>query len=139
MPGGAELPLGGSETQLGDYEVLGVIARGGMGVVYKARHRKLNRVVALKLIRSARIDRQAQRFQAEAEAAAKLDHPHIVPVYEVGEVDGRQFIAMAFIDGASLGARVRRRPARRGRPRLGFARWPGPSPTPTPTASSTAT
>ena len=87
-----------------DYELLGEIARGGMGIVFKARQKKLNRVVALKMILSGELadDAQVARFYSEAEAAARLDHPGIVQVYEVGEVGGRHFYSMAFVDGQSL-------------------------------------
>ncbi len=94
---------------LGDYEVLQEIDRGGMGVVYKARDRKLNRIVALKLIRSGELasDEEVQRFLSEAEAAAALVHPGIVPIYEVCSRDGLVFYTMAFIHGRSLADMVK--------------------------------
>ena len=97
-------PGPGCRHWIGDYELLDVVGRGGMGIVHKARHHALNRIVALKVTREDRVltSETALRFRREAAAVAKLDHPHIVPIYEVGESAGQQFYSMAFIEGISL-------------------------------------
>jgi WD40 repeat protein len=94
------------------YELLGLLGRGGMGVVYKARQTALNRVVALKMILTgSQADKlERERFVAEARAAARLQHPHIVSVFDVGECGGQPYCALEFIDGGTLRAHLAGRP-----------------------------
>ena len=106
-PGEIGLQPGTRIGYFGDYELLKVLGEGGMGVVYKARQLSLNRPVALKMIKSARFASadDVRRFQNESEAVARLDHPNIVPVFEVGQHEGQHYFSMKFVAGESLDKR----------------------------------
>ena len=97
-PAGADLPW------IPGYDVEALLGRGGMGVVYKARHRRLNRPVALKMLLAGAYAaaHERARFQREAEAVAGLRHPNIVQVYDVGDHEGRSYFSMEYVEGGSL-------------------------------------
>src|SRR5689334_12858207 len=116
---GTQEPSGGVQSaqqpdltplrSFGQYELLAEIARGGQGVVFKAWQGSLNRVVALKMIAlgSWATEPHLKRFKTEAEAAANLDHPQIVPIYEIGQVGGQHYFTMKLVEGISLKQAVR--------------------------------
>src|SRR5436309_3543325 len=101
-----DVPSSGSRIE--DYELPNEIARGGMGIVYRARQRTPSRIVVLKMILPAHLNSLGaiDRFRAEAEAAASLDHDSILPIYAVGEADGAPFYSMKFAEGGTLSARI---------------------------------
>jgi hypothetical protein len=110
-------PAAPAPVRVGEYDILGELGRGGMGVVYRARHRRLRRTVALKMLLNGGFadGHQRARFRAEAEAVARLQHPHIVQIYEVGEHDGGDglpwpYFTLELVDGGSLSGRMGGRP-----------------------------
>src|SRR6266850_4931262 len=99
------------ETTIAHYRIMEPIGKGGMGAVYKAYDKKLQRVVALKLLPPEYISQQdrRRRFFQEARAASALNHPHILTVYEVGEDEGKPYIAMEFVEGETLRQKIKSR------------------------------
>jgi eukaryotic-like serine/threonine-protein kinase len=108
----AVLPITPAPRQVGEYDILSEVGRGGMGVVYKAQHRTLHRPAALKMILAGEFASPTQelRFRLEAELAARVQHPNIVQVYEIGSYDGRPFLALEWIEGGSLANRLDGKP-----------------------------
>src|SRR5438045_6893398 len=111
IPEDASFPEG-TPRRLGSYELLEVLARGGMGIVYKARHAGLDRIVALKMIRSGILAsaRDVERFQREARSAAKLQHPNIVTIHDIGEQGGQHYYTMDCVPGENLAELARTKP-----------------------------
>jgi WD40 repeat protein len=104
--------LHSTPRQVGDYDILAEVGRGGMGVVYRARHRTLNRLAALKMVLAGEFASPTQelRFRLEAELAARVQHPNIVQVYEIDSYEGRPFLALEWVEGGSLADRLDGKP-----------------------------
>jgi serine/threonine-protein kinase len=109
VPGADRLP---AATSIPGYEIECLLGRGGMGVVYKARHLALKRTVALKLVLAGphAAPHQLARFRIEAEAAARLPHPNIVQIHEIGDVQGSPYCALEFVEGSNLAQRLGGKP-----------------------------
>ncbi len=123
------------------YEIIALLGRGGMGIVYKARDQKLGRIVAIKTIAEGQhaTPDQLERFQAEAHAVARLRHPNIIAIHAIGEHDNRPYLSLEFAEGGSLAQRLAEKPMAP-REAAGWSR-PSPAPCTPPTrpGSSTAT
>src|SRR5262245_29598719 len=99
-------------ARLGPYEIVGAIGAGGMGEVYRATDVRLNRLVAIKVLRDhvARDPARRERFEREARAVSSLNHPHICTLHDVGSQDGLDFLVMEYVEGETLADRIARRP-----------------------------
>src|SRR5689334_18099969 len=111
-PMGTEPKRALAAARVPGYEIEAVLGRGGMGVVYKARHLALKRTVALKMVLAGSHagPRERARFRIEAEAVARLQHPNIVQIHEVGEADGHPYCALEFVEGGNLASKITGKP-----------------------------